>query len=123
MKIIARCLVSACFLLSAPVVLADVQGEVLHLLQYVENHGCEFERNGAVYDAREARAHMERKYNYVKSHVAEAEEFIKYAATESSMSGRKYYVICDGERQTSAEWLHAELSRYRKAGSGSATLN
>jgi hypothetical protein len=115
MKILINCLAAALFLLLMPVAQADMQKEILHLLQYVENSGCEFERNDSVYDSGEARSHMERKYNYVKSRVNNAEEFIKYAATESSMSGKKYYVTCNGARQTSSEWLHNELSGYRKS--------
>jgi hypothetical protein len=98
---------------SSLVVLAETQDEIQHLLRYVESSACEFERNGTVYDSKEARSHIERKYNYVESWVDETEDFIKYAATESSMSGRKYHVTCNGKRQASAEWLHDELSRYR----------
>jgi len=102
----ARYLVAALLLTPATTVLADVQSEIQHLLQYVENSGCEFERNGTVFDSKEARSHIERKYDYVKSRVDETEDFIKYAATESSISGRKYTVTCNGNKQTSAEWLH-----------------
>ena len=81
----------------------------------MESNGCEFERNGTVYASGEARAHMERKYNYVKSRVDVAEDFIRYAATESSMSGKKYHVTCNGMKQASADWLQEELSRYRES--------
>ena len=115
MKIFVTCSAAALLLLLVSVAQADMQKEILHLLQYVENSGCEFERNGSVYDSGEARSHMERKYNYVKSRVNKTEEFIKYAATESSMSGKKYYVTCNEKHQTSYEWLHNELSRYRES--------
>lgn len=115
MKIFVNCMAAALLLLLVTVAQADMQKEIQYLLQYVENSGCEFERNDSVYDSGEARSHMERKYNYVKSRVSKTEEFIKYAATGSSMSGKKYYVTCNGARQTSSEWLHNELSRYRKS--------
>ncbi|MEN8174778.1 MAG: DUF5329 domain-containing protein [Pseudomonadota bacterium] len=92
---------------------ADMGSEIQHLLRYVESSGCQFERNNSVYDSEEARAHIERKYSYVKPEVKETEDFIKYAATESSMTGRKYYVICNGRKQASSEWLHNEPARYR----------
>lgn len=92
---------------------ADQPDEVEHLLQYIEQSGCEFERNGSIYNSVDARKHIERKYDYVESFVSETEDFIKYAATESSMSGRKYRVNCNGEKQTSAQWLLDELGRYR----------
>lgn len=104
---------AAIFLSITPSVFAGMQDEIQYLLQYVENSGCEFERNGTVYDSKEARSHIERKYNYVKSHVDESEDFIKYAATESSMSGKKYQVTCNGNKQASSAWLQDELSKYR----------
>jgi hypothetical protein len=94
-------------------VLAGVQDEIQYLLQYVEKSGCEFERNGSVYNSMEARSHIERKYDFVKSHVDETEDFIKYAATKSSMSGNKYLVSCNGNKQNSADWLNKELSNFR----------
>lgn len=104
-------------------VLADKHNEIQHLLQFVEDSACEFERNGTVYDSTEARSHMERKYDYVESRVDKTEDFIKYAATESSISGKKYNVICSGSRQTSADWLHNELTVYRRAQADSAALD
>lgn len=113
MKEVASYIAAVLLLLPSPVVLADMQKEIRYLLQYVENSGCEFERNAAVYDSGEARSHMERKYNYIRSKVDETEDFIRYAATESTMSGKKYYVACNGDKQTTSEWLHNELERYR----------
>ncbi len=118
---IARYIVSLMILVSSMSVLAGKQSEIQHLLSFVEKSGCEFERNGKVYDSAKARSHMERKYGHVKKYVDEAEDFIKYAATESSMSGKKYQVTCNGKTQASAEWLKSELSRYR-AGTPSAAV-
>ena len=101
--------------------LADKQSEIQHLLSYVESSGCEFERNGDRFDSRKAREHIQRKYDYVmrwaSSRIQSTEDFIELTATESSMSGKKYYVNCNGESQTSAEWLLEELSRFRNANS------
>ena len=113
MKIIAKYIAYILLLLPPFSVFADLQSEIDHLLLYVENSGCEFERNGSTYDSKEARSHIERKYRYVKKHVDETEDFIKYAATESSMSGNKYQVSCGGNKQASADWLYEELSGYR----------
>ena len=119
---IARYIMAALLLASSTLVLADMQDEIRHLLQFIESSGCEFERNGTVYDSKEARSHIERKYDYIESRVDETEVFIKYAATKSSMSGKKYHVTCNGKRQASAEWLHQELSRYRANPTAAATL-
>ena len=109
----ARCSLAAVLLVCWTVVAADTQSEIQHLLQYVEDSGCEFERNGKVYDSVEAQSHIQRKFDYVKKFVDETEDFIKYAATESSISGNRYYVTCDGSTLTSADWLKSELARYR----------
>ena len=96
---------------------ADSQSEIEHLLAYVEKSGCEFERNGDIFDSQKAREHIQRKYDYVmrwaSSRIKTAEDFIKLTATESSLSGKKYYVNCNGKSQTSSEWLLEELSRFR----------
>ncbi len=110
---IARYMAAALLLKSSSLVFAGMPDEIQHLLRYIESSGCDFERNGTVYDSGQARSHIERKYDYIESRIDNTEDFIKYAATESSISGEKYHVACNGKRQTSAEWLHDELSRYR----------
>ena len=114
----ARAYLAVVLLALAGSALAEKQSEIQHLLSYVENSGCNFERNGDRFDSRKAREHIQRKYDYVmrwaSSRIQSAEDFIELTATESSMSGKKYYVNCDGESQTSAEWLLEELTRFRK---------
>ena len=46
------------------------------------------------------------------------QEFIKYLATESSMSGELYHVKCGKTDALSGVWLTAELNRFRKASAG-----
>ncbi|WP_457666761.1 DUF5329 family protein [Thiolapillus sp.] len=102
------------FSVFADVYAAEANKEIEHLLGFVEDSGCTFERNGSTYDSREARSHIQRKYDYIKKRVKTAEDFIRYAATESSMSGRKYHATCEGRTITSEEWLTTELKRYRQ---------
>lgn len=94
---------------------ADTNGEIDHLLAFVGSSGCTYVRNGKQYDSAEAREHIERKYDYLKDRISTTEEFIRYAATESSISRKPYTVICEGEEKSSADWLHRELVRYRAA--------
>lgn len=89
--------------------------EIRHLLEFVEHSGCVFNRNGTGHDAREARSHIERKYDYVKSRVSSAEDFIEYAATRSSLSGDLYTVDCGGVIEPSGDWLRGELNGYRQS--------
>ncbi|MGB5443184.1 MAG: DUF5329 family protein [Gammaproteobacteria bacterium] len=120
MKTVSKCMAAVLMLLPVSPALADMQAEIRHLLDYLGTPGCEFERNGSVYDAGKARAHLERKYEHIRSRVHETEDFIRYAATGSSMTGSKYHVTCNGRRHASAGWLQAELSRYRDNPPGAA---
>ncbi len=97
-----------------PALATDTTQEIEHLLNFVASSGCSFERNGNTYDAIEARAHIERKYDYIKKRIHTTEEFIRYAASESSISGKKYHATCNGETLTSEKWLNTELQNYRK---------
>ena len=92
---------------------ADMVKEIDHLLAYIDTSDCAFIRNGKRHDSREAGTHIRRKYDHIKNRVSSAEDFIRYAATRSSVSGRPYLVICDNEEMTTAEWLARELDRFR----------
>jgi hypothetical protein len=89
--------------------------EIDHLLNYVAHSACTFVRNGTEYPADKARDHLAGKYQWAGSRVATAEDFIKYLATQSSMSGEPYHVRCGRTEALSATWLNEELARYRKA--------
>lgn len=90
-----------------------VNREIDHLLQYVENAGCTFIRNNKSYDGTEARAHIQKKYDYFKGRIKTTEDFISYAATKSTMSGKPYKVRCNGREIPCAEWLNVELEKFR----------
>ena len=87
--------------------------EINHLLQFIGNTNCTFIRNGESHPSLEAKSHIERKYNYAKSKIKSAEDFIQYAATKSSMSGEYYKIICAGNENTSKQWLLNELAAFR----------
>ena len=94
--------------------------EVSHLLSYLENSGCQFNRNGSWYTPDEAAAHIKKKYDYLlkKDMLTTTESFIENAATKSSMSGQAYEVKCDGKTAIlSSIWFTAELQKYRKSNS------
>jgi hypothetical protein len=94
--------------------LADVEDEVNHLLQFVEESNCDFIRNGNHYASLEASRHLRKKYNYHKSRISKTEDFITYAASKSSISGKIYTVNCEGVKAPSSLWLTSELLRYRR---------
>ena len=90
--------------------------EINHLITYLKTSGCEFQRNGSWYDSAKAAEHLRGKYDYLlkKGWVVTPDDFIARAATESSMSHKPYQVRCTGtDAEPSANWLQAELKRYR----------
>lgn len=98
----------------SPAALADTQCEIDRLLDFVGKSPCSFIRNGEAHERADARAHIERKYDYAKRHIQTTEQFIEYTATESSTSGKPYRVRCSGREEPSASWLKRELARLRQ---------
>jgi hypothetical protein len=96
-----------------------VRTEIDHLLSHMEKSGCEFFRNGTWYkDPKAVREHVETKYHYFmdKGRINSAEDFIKWSATKSELSGKPYLVKCgDGFEQKLSQWLTDELNQFRKA--------
>ena len=89
--------------------------EVEHLINYLaDSDDCRMIRNGKSYSAEDGAEHMRRKYDYFRGEISSTEEFIEYAGTKSTMSGRLYEVLCIGqEPEFSRDWLLEELSVYR----------
>ena len=88
--------------------------EVEHLLQFVQNSSCKVDRNGSIHYGREAVSHIKKKYDYFRNKIKNTEDFIKYSATKSTMSGKYYTVLCDGQRPVrTRDWLLGELESYR----------
>lgn len=98
----------------SPVVNANEQ-EVTHLLGFIEKSGCTFIRNNKNYNSAKARKHIERKYKHIQDRITTTEEFIRYAATKSSITHKAYTVICGSEEvQPSSNWLLRELDLFRE---------
>lgn len=93
---------------------ADLHLEIEHLLDFVEQSGCSFIRNGKTYTPVQARQHITKKYTYLKKRIRTAEQFIAHAASKSSITGEHYSVRCAGEKLSSKAWLEAELKKYRQ---------
>ena len=103
---------------------ASLQEEISHLLGYVAQTQCRYERNGSYYTGQQAATHIQKKYDYYKDEIGDAETFIELSATKSTMSGKSYSIHCEGQSvQSSKEWLLAELKRYRASLSSGGTLS
>ena len=84
-----------------------------YLLNYVTNSDKTFIRNNYKYSGSEAADHMQKKYLYYQDKIKTPEDFIKFAASKSLMSGKYYLVIVDNNKVGTAQWLLAILAEYR----------
>lgn len=101
---------------------AAAQAEIDHLLAFVAASPCTFIRNGEPYPAPEARDHLAGKFKVAKGRITTADEFIRYLATESSMSRDPYKVKCGATEMPAGVWLADELKRYRATAARPAAL-
>ena len=95
---------------------AATQREIAGLMQALENSGCRFQRNGSWHEPTEARAHLQRKYDYLlkRNLVDSSEQFIERAASRSSLSGKPYRVACPNmPEQDAAQWFQQKLQQLR----------
>lgn len=113
--LILAALLSASFAHAAPG--PQAQREIAQLIGSLDGSQCRFQRNGSWHDAAEARAHLQRKYDYLLKNdkVDSAEQFIERAASQSSLSGKAYRIQCPGQaEQTAAAWFGARLQALRQ---------
>ena len=92
---------------------AVAQAEIDHLLNFVAASSCMFVRNGSVHPGPEARDHLLDKFNYAKTRISTADEFVLNIATKSSLSGDPYLVRCGKSDAPAGAWLATELRRFR----------
>ena len=93
---------------------ADAQHEIEQLIRMVAESDCTFIRNGKRYAADKAADHLRLKYRRGRKYANTAEQFIERLASKSSMSGKRYYLECDGEPRTeTGAWLARALATLR----------
>ena len=113
-KSAAAGLVLMAALLSPPALAHSMTEEIDHLLGFIEASPCAFIRNDQEYSGEQAVAHIKDKYDYYRSDIHSAEDFIALAASKSVMSGRPYFVRCDAATIPAADWLNKELATFRQ---------
>ena len=107
---------------AATAMAAGPEREIHDLIDALAHSDCQFERNGRWYDADRARAHLQRKHDWLRKRdlVTTPEQFIERAASRSSLSGKPYHVRCPGKPvQESGAWFDATLQRLRAADAAS----
>ncbi len=74
--------------------------------------GAVFIRNGSEYSADQAIHHLRMKWDSAGSRVKTAQDFIKYCASESSFSGKKYQIrFPDGKVEDSEDFFNEQLKK------------
>ncbi len=93
---------------------AREQARIDFLLHEVETSaGIKFIRNGTEHDGPAAASHLRSKLKVAGSRVATAEDFVKYCASESSLTHQKYKVkLADGTVLEAAAYFQAELRKF-----------
>lgn len=80
-------------------------------IEMLEN--AEFIRNGKAHDAKAAADHLRLKLRKAGSRVKTAQDFIRYCATGSSMSGKPYQIrFADGRTMATGEYLRQRLAGF-----------
>jgi hypothetical protein len=76
-------------------------------------HEAQFIRNGTAYDSTAAVSHMRTKLRAAGSRVRTAEDFVRYCASTSSISGKPYEIrFPDGRVVRSADFLRQKLVEF-----------
>jgi len=92
----------------------EQEAEVEHLINYLAESDCQMVRNGKSHNGKDGASHVRRKYAHFRKEISNTENFIRYSATKSTISGRYYEVQCPGEVPVrSQDWLLKELKVYR----------
>ena len=84
--------------------MADTQREIEHLLKFVANTSCKYERNGTLHDGTKAKNHIQKKYDYFLDKVNTAEDFIKYPTENKAIM---ISAVLDSEANA-ASWVRSE---------------
>lgn len=93
---------------------AHEQKRIDYLLHSVETiKGATFIRNGAEYDSADAVKHLKSKLNYGGDRIKTAEDFVKYCASESSLTHRKYGIrLPDGAKLDGQTFFTQKLHEF-----------
>jgi len=104
----------SCLAVSAPAGVHSTEETIAHLLQYTAESKHVFIRNGQEFSASDAARLMRYKCKANRDEIETAEDFIRLAATKSTVSGKPYLVkMADGKAVPTAEWLAEALRQFR----------
>ena len=83
--------------------------EIESLLRYIGGlEGASFVRNGTAHTPKEAEAHLRLKWTKQEAQILTAEDFIRRCATDSSTSGKPYFIRFSDQSEVKASDLLAK---------------
>ena len=93
---------------------ASEEARIEHLFAVVASlHDAQFIRNGSAYESAVAVEHLRLKLRPAGSRVRTAEDFIRYCASVSSVSGIPYEIrFSDGRVVRCADFLRQKLTEF-----------
>jgi hypothetical protein len=93
----------------------DIENQKIdYLIASIESlQNAEFIRNGKDYNAKNAADHLRLKRRKARSRIKTADDFIRYCATASSMSGEPYQIrFADGTLVFTGEYLRRKIAEF-----------
>jgi len=113
-KFLAMTLLCLAAVAQAGAAATSESSRIEYLLTVVASlHDAQFIRNGKAYDSAAAVSHMRTKLRVAGGRVKTAEDFIRYCASESSVSGEPYEIrFADGRVVLSADFLRQKLLEF-----------
>ena len=113
-KFLAMTLLCLAAVAQAGAAATSESSRIEYLLTVVASlHDAQFIRNGKAYDSAAAASHLRTKLRVAGGRVKTAEDFIRYCASESSVSGEPYEIrFADGRVVMSAEFLRQKLLEF-----------
>ncbi len=88
--------------------------KIQFLISSIENmDGARFIRNGSEYEAQKAANHLRRKLRMADDKVQTAEDFIRYCASQSLISGKPYMIrFQNGKTIRSEDYFREKLKEF-----------
>jgi len=93
---------------------AKTDAEINFIINHVKNSSFIFIRNGKEHSAEDAYKHMMKKYKYFNDKINNAEAFIEFTLTKSTMTGEKYKIkLSDSKILLSQNYFLEKLKLFR----------
>lgn len=113
--LLALCLLGLSGFAASATTTADREIDAL-ITSVAQLKGATFIRNGSEHSAADAASHLQLKRRNAGKRIQSAEDFIRYCATGSSLSGKPYQIrLANGQTIASADFFRARLSELRAA--------